>query len=120
VPSAAGGSLEVADGLGVGVGVGVAVSDGWDVLVADGFVGFLVGFVDGVPVGAALPVGGTDADVGLAVGVGVGFLVGVGAGVGVGCTVGLAAGATLPAEPSQTIATYPPAGTASDPAPSEE
>jgi hypothetical protein len=84
-----------------------------------------------VAVGSA----GLDESLGVAVGLGVvdvvvgdgdGFFVGVGAGAGVGVGVGVewgagsACGRTVPVEPSQTMATYPPAGIVREPAPSEE
>ena len=60
--------------------------------------------------------------VSVAVGVGDGFFVGVGVGLGVGVRwgAGSVCGRTVPVEPSQTMARYPPAGISRDPAPSEE
>jgi hypothetical protein len=98
------GAVVVSDGEGVGFGffvlLGAAAGSSW----LDG----ALRVADGLAVGVAV--------------VGVGFFVGVGVGlgVGVGWGAGSACGRTVPVEPSQTIATYPPAGIASDPAPNEE
>ena len=97
--------VRVREGVGFGCAVWVEPDDG------DGVVEVAA------EVGPAL-VEGAGACVGDGFLVGVGLRVGVG--VGVACTAGAIVGRTVPDEPSQTMATYAPAGRVSEPAPREE
>jgi hypothetical protein len=99
-----GDGVRVREGFGFGCAVWVEPEDG-------------DGVVEVAAVGPAL-VEGVEG------GIGDGFLVGVGVrvgeGVGVACTAGAIVGRTVPDDPSQTSATYAPAGRVSEPAPREE